>query len=94
MPFAAAEAQIVRLFLSELELSLLTERMQALGQDNNSFARHLLDIYRSNNERGLDQQWSRDDIKGAAGAIFIAGTDTVSLPHLVSSGNPGVALTR
>ncbi|KAM0239281.1 hypothetical protein ACHAPO_003252 [Fusarium lateritium] len=27
-------------------------------------------------ERGKDQEWSLDDIKGAAGAVFIAGADT------------------
>ncbi len=36
-------------------------------------------MHRSNRERRVDQQWSLEDIKGAAGAIFIAGTDTVSL---------------
>ncbi|GKT85397.1 cytochrome P450 [Colletotrichum tofieldiae] len=48
----------------------------ARGKDSPSFAHTLLETYTSNTKRGLDNQWSLDDIKGAAGAIFIAGADT------------------
>ncbi|RSL42374.1 hypothetical protein CEP53_012230, partial [Fusarium sp. AF-6] len=37
---------------------------------------HLLRQYRRNEENGQEQEWSLDDIKGAAGAVFIAGADT------------------
>ncbi|RSL63722.1 hypothetical protein CEP54_005010 [Fusarium duplospermum] len=37
---------------------------------------HLLRQYRHNEENGQEQEWSLDDIKGAAGAVFIAGADT------------------
>ncbi|OHW91616.1 cytochrome p450 [Colletotrichum incanum] len=48
----------------------------ARGKDSPSFAHTLLETYTSNAKRGLDNEWSLDDIKGAAGAIFIAGADT------------------
>ncbi|GKT59242.1 cytochrome P450 [Colletotrichum tofieldiae] len=48
----------------------------ARGKDSPSFAHTLLETYTSDTKRGLDNQWSLDDIKGAAGAIFIAGADT------------------
>lgn len=38
----------------------------------------MLETYNSNAKSGLDNEWSLDDIKGAAGAIFIAGADTVT----------------
>ncbi|KAF4474712.1 O-methylsterigmatocystin oxidoreductase [Fusarium agapanthi] len=37
---------------------------------------HLLREYKEKESRGQEQQWSLDDIKGAAGAVFIAGADT------------------
>jgi hypothetical protein len=40
-------------------------------------AHELLRQYRRNEENGQEQEWSLDDIKGAAGAVFIAGADTV-----------------
>ncbi|RBR08513.1 hypothetical protein FVER53590_06100 [Fusarium verticillioides] len=43
---------------------------------NTSLAHHLLREYKDKESRGQEQQWSLDDIKGAAGAVFIAGTDT------------------
>ncbi|KAJ0164483.1 O-methylsterigmatocystin oxidoreductase [Colletotrichum tanaceti] len=46
------------------------------GKDSPSFAHTLLERYTSNAKKGLDNEWSLDDIKGAAGAIFIAGADT------------------
>lgn len=49
---------------------------QAAGID--SMAHTLLTAHRSNEQRGLPQEWSLEDIKGAAGAVFIAGADTVS----------------
>ncbi|KAF5554335.1 oxidoreductase [Fusarium phyllophilum] len=43
---------------------------------NTSLAHHLLREYKDKESRGQEQQWSLDDIKGAAGAVFIAGADT------------------
>ncbi|KAI8409450.1 hypothetical protein FOFC_09289 [Fusarium oxysporum] len=43
---------------------------------NTSLAHHLLREYKDKEFRGQEQQWSLDDIKGAAGAVFIAGADT------------------
>ncbi|KAI8227965.1 Cytochrome P450 monooxygenase COX2 [Colletotrichum sp. SAR 10_99] len=48
----------------------------ARGKENPSFAHTLLETYNSNAKKGLNNEWSLDDIKGAAGAIFIAGADT------------------
>ncbi|RMJ17918.1 hypothetical protein BHE90_004280 [Fusarium euwallaceae] len=45
-------------------------------RDNKSLAHELLRQYRRNEESGQEQEWSLDDIKGAAGAVFIAGADT------------------
>ncbi|KAH6895490.1 cytochrome P450 [Thelonectria olida] len=39
-------------------------------------AEHLLRLYKSNESLGHKQEWTLDDIKGAAGAVFIAGADT------------------
>ncbi|KAM0432733.1 hypothetical protein ACHAPT_004435 [Fusarium lateritium] len=44
--------------------------------DNESLAHELLRRYRRNEANGQEQEWSLDDIKGAAGAVFIAGADT------------------
>ncbi|KAF4975815.1 hypothetical protein FZEAL_7434 [Fusarium zealandicum] len=60
VPFAAAQA----------------EHDQDGWGDNTSLAHRLLRQYRSNIAKGQRQEWSLDDIKGAAGAIFIAGADT------------------
>ncbi|KAI8685741.1 hypothetical protein NCS55_00247400 [Fusarium keratoplasticum] len=54
--------------------------------DNKSLAHELLRQYRRNEENGQEQEWSLDDIKGAAGAVFIAGADT--------GRSPGTALLR
>ncbi|KAM5378725.1 hypothetical protein ACJZ2D_004361 [Fusarium nematophilum] len=43
---------------------------------NGSLAHQLLREYRSKEATGQDQEWSLEDIKGAAGAVFIAGADT------------------
>lgn len=48
---------------------------------NTSLAHQLLQSYEHNELQGNKQDWSLDDIKGAAGAVFIAGADTVSLLH-------------
>lgn len=40
-------------------------------------AHSLLRAFSSNGTRGVAQDWSLEDIKGAAGAVFIAGADTV-----------------
>ncbi|KAF5536033.1 cytochrome p450 [Fusarium mexicanum] len=60
VPFAAAQAEYHRY-----------DRHR-----NKSLAHHLLREYKENESRGQEQQWSLDDIKGAAGAVFIAGADT------------------
>ncbi|KAH6965879.1 cytochrome P450 [Fusarium venenatum] len=39
-------------------------------------AERLLRSYEYNQSQGKNQKWSLDDIKGAAGAVFIAGADT------------------
>ncbi|KAF5254727.1 hypothetical protein FANTH_466 [Fusarium anthophilum] len=59
VPFAAAQAEYHRY-----------DRHR-----NKSLAHHLLREYKENESRGQEQQWSLDDIKGAAGAVFIAGAD-------------------
>jgi len=46
---------------------------------NTSLAHRLLQLYDYNELQGQKYEWTLDDIKGAAGAVFIAGTDTVSL---------------
>ncbi|KAG5778077.1 hypothetical protein H9Q73_008268 [Fusarium xylarioides] len=43
---------------------------------NTSLAHNLLREYKDKESCGQEQQWSLDDIKGAAGAVFIAGADT------------------
>ncbi|CAG7563984.1 unnamed protein product [Fusarium equiseti] len=43
---------------------------------NTSLAHRLLQLYDYNELQGQKQEWTLDDIKGAAGAVFIAGTDT------------------
>ncbi|KAL3594211.1 hypothetical protein FPOAC2_08516 [Fusarium poae] len=43
---------------------------------NTSLAHQLLRSYEYNKLQGKNQEWSLDDIKGAAGAVFIAGADT------------------
>ncbi|KAM0419320.1 hypothetical protein ACHAPD_002879 [Fusarium lateritium] len=43
---------------------------------NTSLAHQLLRSYEYNQSQGKNQKWSLDDIKGAAGAVFIAGADT------------------
>lgn len=50
----------------------------ALPGDSTSLAHQLLKLYKSNESLGRQQEWTLDDIKGAAGAVFIAGADTVS----------------
>lgn len=62
----------------------MTEALTAAVKDNldgnTSLAHQLLSVYKSNEALGNKQEWSLDDIKGAAGAVFIAGADTVSQP--------------
>jgi len=47
------------------------------GIIRDSFAHDLLAESRSNEKHGLNLSFTLDDIKGASGAIFIAGADTV-----------------
>ncbi|KFH47724.1 O-methylsterigmatocystin oxidoreductase-like protein [Hapsidospora chrysogenum ATCC 11550] len=49
---------------------------EASNRHNDSLAHSLLKKYRAEQSLGLEQKWSLDDIKGAAGAVFIAGADT------------------
>ncbi|KAI5463339.1 cytochrome P450 [Mariannaea sp. PMI_226] len=44
--------------------------------DEASLAHRLLRLHKSNESLGIKQGWTLDDIKGAAGAVFIAGADT------------------
>ncbi|KPM38746.1 hypothetical protein AK830_g7818 [Neonectria ditissima] len=55
---------------------LLTPADKENMDDNTSLAHQLLNLYRTNEALGNEQEWSLDDIKGAAGAVFIAGADT------------------
>ncbi|KAI9902695.1 hypothetical protein N3K66_002047 [Trichothecium roseum] len=41
-----------------------------------SLAHTLLNTFNHNERQGLPQEWTLDDIKGATGAVFIAGADT------------------
>lgn len=62
---------------------VLTAAVKDNLDDNTSLAHQLLSVYKSNEALGNKQEWSLDDIKGAAGAVFIAGADTVSNPARV-----------
>ncbi|KAF4437417.1 hypothetical protein F53441_13051 [Fusarium austroafricanum] len=44
--------------------------------ENGSLVYKLLREYNNSESHGQEQEWSLDDIKGAAGAVFIAGADT------------------
>jgi hypothetical protein len=46
--------------------------------ENKSLAHQLLREYEYKEAHGQQKGWSLDDIKGAAGAVLIAGADTVS----------------
>lgn len=46
------------------------------GASNKSLAHRLLETYYENQKLGRRQEWSLEDIKGASGAVFIAGSDT------------------
>ncbi|KAI9171172.1 Cytochrome P450 monooxygenase [Paramyrothecium foliicola] len=48
----------------------------AIGRDNGSLAHKLLQTQASNESQAQGPTWSLEDIKGAAGAVFIAGADT------------------
>ncbi|KAF7550038.1 hypothetical protein G7046_g8144 [Stylonectria norvegica] len=48
----------------------------ANSANNASLAHQLLSVYRSNESLGENNEWTLEDIKGAAGAVFIAGADT------------------
>ena len=54
-------------------------RPQREGTANPSFAQERLEIYNRNLEKGLTNDFTLADIKGAAGAIYIAGNDTVGV---------------
>jgi hypothetical protein len=64
-------------------IKMLTSLPSCNGESpaNTSLAHQLLRLYEYNELQGQKQEWSLDDIKGAAGAVFIAGADTVSLLH-------------
>jgi hypothetical protein len=46
--------------------------------ENTSLAHQLLREYEHKEAHNQQKDWSLDDIKGAAGAVLIAGADTVS----------------
>lgn len=48
------------------------------GTANPSFAYTLLMKYKENEEAGIPNQLTLQDIQGASGAVFIAGSNTVS----------------
>ncbi|CAM1511432.1 Fc.00g089450.m01.CDS01 [Cosmosporella sp. VM-42] len=48
----------------------------ANSSDNTSLAHQLLRQYKSSELLGRKHEWTLEDIKGAAGAVFIAGADT------------------
>lgn len=45
--------------------------------DRKCFSHDRLNIYNSNAAKGIDNEFTMDDIRGASAAIFIAGNDTV-----------------
>ena len=59
---------------------MLTSKTNSNG--NTSLAHGLLKRYKKNEQLRHEQEWSLEDIKGAAGAVFIAGADTVSHSEL------------
>lgn len=50
------------------------------GTANPSFAYSLLTKYKDNEDKGVPNQLTLKDIQGASGAVFIAGSNTVSFP--------------
>ncbi|KAF4950978.1 hypothetical protein FGADI_7850 [Fusarium gaditjirri] len=66
VPFAAAQAEFLTSFSQHRDDP----------HRNTSLAHQLLRGYKEKEFHGQEQQWSLDDIKGAAGAVFIAGADT------------------
>ncbi|KAF6842127.1 cytochrome p450 monooxygenase [Colletotrichum plurivorum] len=78
VPFAVAQNEVVGERSPACPGARKTDKVKARGKENPSFAHTLLETYTSNAKNGLNNEWSLDDIKGAAGAIFIAGADTVT----------------
>ncbi|KAF5020998.1 hypothetical protein F66182_6979 [Fusarium sp. NRRL 66182] len=72
VPFAAAQAEHTR-FDPRADSGPQGKNEH---HNNTSLAHQLLRQYKDNESLGRDQEWSLDDIKGAAGAVFIAGADT------------------
>ena len=77
IPFAAAIKDAVRLQNSFLYLTwpLLIgfDDSQKEKVRKNCFAQDRLAIYESNMERGIPNDFTLDDIKGAAATVYIAG---------------------
>lgn len=59
-------------------LSNSTEQEQKIHRK--CFTHERLAIYRSNDEKGISNEFTLDDIRGAAATIHIAGNDTVGSP--------------
>ncbi|KAK2485752.1 hypothetical protein H9L39_03732, partial [Fusarium oxysporum f. sp. albedinis] len=74
VPFAAAQAEYN--YATSCHVTDFLLAAQSDHHRNTSLAHHLLREYKDKEFRGQEQQWSLDDIKGAAGAVFIAGADT------------------
>jgi hypothetical protein len=54
--------------------------VQDEGAANPSFAYTLLKKYDENLEKGMPNHFSMQDIQGASGSVFIAGSNTVRRP--------------
>lgn len=67
---SAASALVIDLTSSQLR--------NGHHSENKSLAHQLLREYEDKEAHDQQKDWSLDDIKGAAGAVLIAGADTVS----------------
>ena len=56
----------------------IAKQYQEQGTANPSFAYSLLKKYDENVEKGIPNHFTMQDIQGASGSVFIAGSNTVS----------------
>lgn len=82
IPFSAIKKEFVRLHTVSPKTLLTPTKDQ--GTANPSFAYSLLARYRENEEAGAPNQLTLQDIQGASGAVFIAGSNTVSSHSFVT----------
>lgn len=61
------------------------DSQQEAGTANQSFAYLLLKKYDENAEKGIPNHFTMQDIHGASGSVFIAGSNTVSRRPLILS---------